>query len=78
MLKYVYLIIIKKYNMDSFSFDTFKNLIKKEIDVTKEHLCYGVDSMDKLMYARGRLSALETLLQDIKNLQKENNDGDTD
>jgi len=64
--------------IDPFSHDTFKNLIKKEIDVTKEHLCYGVDSMDKLMYARGRLSALETLLQDIKNLQKEDNDGDND
>ena len=64
--------------MDPFAADKFKNLVKKEIDATKDHLCYGVDSMDKLMYARGRLSALETLLQDIKNLQKENNDGDTD
>ncbi len=51
-----------------------KNAINKQIEATKEHICYGVDSFDKLMYARGRLSGLETLLQDIKNLQKEDND----
>jgi len=42
-------------------------------------LCYGVETVEQLMYGRGRLSALETLLQDIKNLQKEeNNDGTID
>jgi hypothetical protein len=30
------------------------------------------------MYARGRLSALEALLQDIRNLQKEDIDGTID
>ena len=58
--------------------ERIKNLINKQIESTKEHICYGVDSLEKLMYARGRLSALETLLQDIKNLQKEDNDGTTD
>ena len=50
------------------------NVINKQIKDIKDHLCYGVDSVDQLMYARGRLSALETLLQDIKNLQKKEND----
>ena len=54
------------------------NVINKQIKDIKDHLCYGVDSVDQLMYARGRLSALETLLQDIKNLHKEDNDGTTD
>ena len=54
------------------------NVINRQIKDIKDHLCYGVDSVDKLMYARGRLSALETLLQDIKNLQKEDNDGAID
>ena len=54
------------------------NVINKSIKDTKDHICYGVETESQLMYARGRLSALETLLQDIKNLQKENNDGDTD
>jgi|TARA_Y100000114_G_C11667702_1_gene282173 hypothetical protein len=51
-----------------------KTLINKKIDDTKEHICYGVDSFENLMYARGRLSGLESLLQDINNLHKEDND----
>jgi hypothetical protein len=54
------------------------NVINKSIKDTKDHICYGVETESQLMYARGRLSALETLLQDIKNLQKEDNDGNTD
>ena len=55
------------------------NVINKQIKDIKDHLCYGVETESQLMYARGRLSALETLLQDIKNLQKEeNNDGTID
>ena len=54
------------------------NVINKSIKDIKDHLCYGVETESQLMYARGRLSGLETLLQDIKNLQKEDNDGTTD
>ena len=54
------------------------NVINKQIKDTKDHICYGVETESQLMYARGRLSALETLLQDIKNLQKEDNDGTID
>ena len=43
--------------------------IKKEIDSVKEHLCYGIDSQEQLLYARGKLNALEALLQDLKDLQ---------
>ena len=54
------------------------NVVNKSIKDIKDHLCYGVETESQLMYARGRLSALETLLQDIKNLQKEDNDGTID
>ena len=54
------------------------NVINRSIKDIKDHLFYGVETVDQLMYARGRLSALETLLQDIKNLQKEDNDGTID
>ena len=54
------------------------NVINKSIKDIKDHLCYGDEPESQLMYARGRLSALETLLQDIKNLQKEDNDGTID
>ena len=58
--------------------EQIENIIKRNIKDVKDHICYGVETESQLMYARGRLSALETLLQDIKNLQKENNDGTID
>ena len=58
--------------------DLIKNEIKKKISSTKDHICYGVETESQLMYARGRLSSLEELLQDINNLQKEDNDGQFD
>ena len=58
--------------------EQIENVIKRNIKDVKDHICYGVETESQLMYARGRLSALETLLQDIKNLHKEDNDGTTD
>ena len=58
--------------------DLIKNEIKKKISSTKDHICYGVETESQLMYARGRLSSLEELLQDINNRQKEDNDGTID
>jgi hypothetical protein len=64
--------------LDHYTVEAIRNTINKEIKSVKDHICYGVETESQLMYARGRLSALETLLQDIKNLHKENNDGTTD
>ena len=58
--------------------EQIENVAKRQIKDVKDHICYGVETESQLMYARGRLSALETLLQDIKNLHKEDNDGTTD
>ena len=58
--------------------EQIENIIKRNIKDVKDHICYGVETESQLMYARGRLSALETLLQDIKNLHKEDNDGTID
>jgi len=58
--------------------EQIENIIKRNIRDVKDHICYGVETESQLMYARGRLSALETLLQDIKNLHKEDNDGTID
>ena len=58
--------------------EQIENIIKRNIKDVKDHICYGVETESQLMYARGRLSALETLLQDIKNLQKEDIDGTID
>ena len=64
--------------LDPYTVDVIRNAVNKEIKVIKDHICYGVETESQLMYARGRLSALETLLQDIKNLHKENDDGTID
>ena len=58
--------------------EQIENIVKRNIKDVKDHICYGVETESQLMYARGRLSALETLLQDIKNLHKEDNDGTID
>ena len=46
-----------------------RHFIKKEIQKTKDHICYGIDKVDQLHYAKGRLAALEAVLQDLKDLQ---------
>tara|TARA_R110002012_G_scaffold59633_1_gene156148 strand:+ start:1108 stop:1311 length:204 start_codon:yes stop_codon:yes gene_type:complete len=64
--------------LDHYTVEAIRNSINKQISSVKEHICYGVETESQLMYARGRLSGLETLLQDIKNLHKEDNDGTID
>ena len=64
--------------LDPHTRDLIENVINRNIRDIKDHICYGVETESQLMYARGRLSALETLLQDIKNLHKEDNDGTID
>ena len=64
--------------LDPTTVDQIRNTINKQIRDIKDHICYGVETESQLMYARGRLSGLETLLQDIKNLHKENDDGTID
>jgi len=64
--------------LDHYTAEQIKNVINKQVQAVKDHICYGVETIEHLMYARGRLSALETLLQDIKNLHKEDNDGTID
>jgi|TARA_R100001129_G_scaffold109352_1_gene75065 phosphatidylserine decarboxylase len=44
--------------------------IRKRIDDTKDHIVYGVDNLEQLQYAKGKIGALEALLQDLKDLQK--------
>ena len=44
--------------------------IRKRIDDTKDHIVYGVDNLVQLQYAKGKIGALEALLQDLKDLQK--------
>ena len=47
-----------------------RSKIRDNIDKYKDDLIYGVDTMENLQYARGKINALETLLQDINDLLK--------
>ena len=47
-----------------------RGMIQKEIEVAKENIIYSLDTIETLQYARGKLNALEALLQDLKDLQK--------
>ena len=64
--------------LDIGTLQTVKNYIKKRIDETKQDICYGVDTLDRLHYAKGKLSALEVLFQDLKDLLKKEENIDDD
>ena len=55
--------------LDIQTLQTIRHYVKKEIEKTKDHICYGIDKVDQLHYAKGRLAALEAVLQDLKDLQ---------
>ena len=57
------------YDIDTIR--AIKQLINKKIEDLKDYMLSGVDTIEELQYARGKLNALESLLQDIMNLQKE-------
>ena len=46
-----------------------KRLTEKKIDSLKDTLVYTVDNLEKLHYIRGQIKGLESLLQDLKDLQ---------
>jgi hypothetical protein len=56
--------------LDIGTVQTIKNYVKKRIDEIKQDICYGIDTLDRLHYAKGKLSALEVLLQDLNDLLK--------
>ena len=56
--------------MDIDTVNRIRTEIKKLIDVKRDHIVHGVDSIEKLQYSRGQLSSLEELLQVIKYLLK--------
>jgi ferritin len=55
--------------LDYKTLQSVRSFIKKQIEETKQDIVYGIDTIDRLQYAKGKLSALEVLLQDLKDLQ---------
>ena len=66
--------------MDYDSYKYVKNKITKEVNHLKDNLAYSVDNVNQLMYIRGKIQGLETLLQDLTYLQNKQElfDDDTD
>ena len=62
--------------LDPYTVARITKYINEQIKLTTDHICHGVDTLAQLQYSKGRLNALEALLQDLKDLQKENIDGD--
>ena len=56
------------YDLDTLQ--VLRAKIKENINKYKEDLIYGVDTIENLQYARGKINALESLLQDINDLLK--------
>ena len=67
-------------SVDYDSYKYIKNYIKKTIERLKDSTAYSVDKIEDLMYIRGKIQGLETLLQDLTDLQKKQElfDDDTD
>ena len=42
--------------LDIDTIQTIRHYIKKEIQQTKDHICYGIDKLDQLHYAKGKLN----------------------
>jgi hypothetical protein len=62
--------------IDPYSAQALKKYLEKKINDTKDYICYSVDKLEDLQYAKGKLSAFEALLQDVKDdLQTEETDG---
>ena len=59
------------YDIDTIQ--TLTTFIRKQLTEIKDHLIYSVDTLEELNYARGKINALETLLQDLTDLQKKEN-----
>ena len=60
------------YDLDTLQ--VLRAKIKENIDKYKEDLIYGVDTIENLQYARGKINALESLLQDLNDLLKKEHD----
>jgi|TARA_B100001093_G_C26661307_1_gene941922 hypothetical protein len=65
-------------NLDLDTLAAIKHYINKQIKQIKDDIVYGIDTIDNLKYSKGKLSALETLLQDLKDLQRNEENVDDD
>ena len=62
--------------MDLDTISLIQRRLKKRINQIKDQAFYGVDTMEKLQYARGQNRSLEDLQQELKDLLSTTEDED--
>lgn len=50
-------------------YSVVRRTAEKRIETLKDNLVYSVDNLEQLHYIRGQIKGLESLLQDLKDLQ---------
>ena len=51
-------------------YSVVRRTAEKRIETLKDNLVYSVDNLEQLHYIRGQIKGLESLLQDLKDLQE--------
>ena len=51
-------------------YSTVKKVVAKRIETLTNTLVHSVDNVEQLHYIRGQIKGLESLLQDLKDLQE--------
>lgn len=56
--------------MSDIDYGIVKRAATKRLDNLKDNLVYSVDNVNDLHYIRGQIKGIESLLQDLKDLQE--------
>ena len=56
--------------MPDIDYSIVKRVASKRAETLKDNLVYSVDNINDLHYIRGQIKGIESLLQDLKDLQE--------
>ena len=56
--------------MPDIDYSIVKRVANKRTETLKDNLVYSVDNINDLHYIRGQIKGIESLLQDLKDLQE--------
>ena len=64
--------------MVDINYGIVKRVASKRTETLKDNLVYSVDNTNDLHYIRGQIKGIESLLQDLKDLQRNEENVDDD
>ena len=56
--------------MPDIDYSIVRRVASKRVEILKDNLVYSVDNINDLHYIRGQIKGIESLLQDLKDLQE--------